>query len=422
MQSIILTKKIAVEQGEMFIPKDSISYTKEQEVEIFKKLEDYEAKIIECVLSFLFLGNIFISDLEKKLIINNENSKSRTKYINKIREFYSEYLKNGLIEQHKLRTTILLLNKSLKSLSAPKDWYRFIYDGITKTPRFLNHKESFSFTENLTDEVYNSWCKEFRELYYSYIKIKNEFIQNNIGIIGVILNRRKHIFRTSFSKEDLYQEATFGLIKAVDKFDYTKNFKFSTYSGWWIQHYLQRSLVDKDRMIRKPVYVYDQISKLKQYINKYKHKDLPEHKIIAKDLKMDINSVTYIIDNYINTQTIIINLDEKLSAESEIDYYNLITNDSYSFIAKNDESDPLKSLFIKELNRKFNEFCKDLSPKERSIIKYRFGIDKDVSTGEGFTLSQVGKMHGLCRQGISRVEAKVLEQLKQLFSKDEILS
>ncbi len=365
---------------------------------------DQNEKIFENP-EILKLREVILPQLQKTDIQSEEIERFSKKFLEatkKIAEYHHKQEKKmkelrvtDSVQLRKLGRRVSIRSEAAKlekELGMKADDIREIYTQIQKIDRKLNHLE-YEFENNI-DEILEQ-AKEIQRGQKMMEIAKNHLINANLRLVVAIAKKYTNRGLQFF---DLVQEGNIGLIKAVEKFEYRKGYKFSTYATWWIRQAITRSISDQARTIRVPVHMIEQINKVvresRQLMQKYGREPTDEE--IAQQLGWPVARVKQVK----NVAREPISLETPIGEEED--------SSLGDFIEDKEVENPASQTAYTLLQEQLREVLSTLPPREQEVLKMRFGLDD----GYSLTLEEVGLYFNVTRERIRQIEAKALRRLR----------
>ncbi|MFW6169601.1 MAG: sigma-70 family RNA polymerase sigma factor [Planctomycetota bacterium] len=308
-----------------------------------------------------------------------------------------------LVEEMSLRTRrVQPLMHQMEEFSARMDEIRnrlrqIRHDPLRKDER-ANLRREFRDLLRLTQESPQSLrkrCEIFRAQFDAYEQVKRQLSSGNLRLVVSIAKKYRN---RGLSFLDLIQEGNTGLMRAVDKYEYRRGFKFSTYATWWIRQAITRAIADQARTIRIPVHMIDVLSKLRNIQKKFlqENRREPTTEEIACRAELSLDEVKRVLD--IGRHPV--SLDRPVGEGDDCNFGE--------FIEDSATENPIRTANNGILRDKIENLLKTLTYREREIIRLRYGL----GDGYAYTLEEVGRIFRVTRERVRQIEAKAVHKLQ----------
>ena len=266
---------------------------------------------------------------------------------------------------------------------------------VPECERLRNELRQLIVTTQESPRSLRNRCAEFRKHFADFEAVKRELSQGNLRLVVSIAKKYRN---RGMSFLDLIQEGNTGLMRAVDKYEYRRGFKFSTYATWWIRQAITRAIADQARTIRIPVHMIDVLSRLRN-IQKRLTQTLrrePSTEEIAEQTDLPLEEVRRVLD--IGRHPI--SLDRPVGEGEDNSFGEFIEDDS--------NDNPIRNAGNGLLKDKIEQLLKSLTFREREIIRLRYGL----VDGYSYTLEEVGRIFKVTRERVRQIEAKAVQKLQ----------
>lgn len=373
--------------------------SKQEETTLAKTISNKKTELIKELLYIPFiqrkiyeLSNIFSSNPEKAKEILSDDEELDIEQIKEIFIKVSENVKK-IMRRKKTRKDIL---KTIFDIPLRDELTNMFIEELDHFKREIKKGSDLQITTGMSNEEFLKHFKNIKQIFNEFTEAKNKMIESNLKL--VISIAKKYTGR-GLTLEDLIQEGNIGLMKAVDKFEYKKDFKFSTYATWWIKQSINRAISEQSKTIRIPVHVIDNITK----INKI-YRELYENSEKEPDLEQISSTLNISRDKIADFLAI---SKEPISIDISVRDDDSLLRE---FIEDINSPNPYEEALHNDLKFLIKNLFKILSHKEKEILMKRYGLNEESPR----SLEEVGKTYSVSRERVRQIELRAMRKLKQL--------
>ncbi|GLI53583.1 sigma-70 family RNA polymerase sigma factor [Thermodesulfovibrio yellowstonii] len=373
--------------------------SKQEEKNLAKTITDKKMELIKELLHIPFvqkkiyeLSNVFSKNPEKaKEMLDDEEEID----IEQIKERFIKVSENIKKIMRRKKTTKEFLKK-IFDIPLRDELTNMFVEELDKFRREIIKGENLQPITGMTNEEFLNHFMTIKKIFNEFTEAKNKMIESNLKLVVSIA--KKYTGR-GLNLEDLIQEGNIGLMKAVEKFEYKKGFKFSTYSTWWIRQSINRAIAEHSKTIRIPVHVIDNICKInKIYRELYQNS---ENEPDIEEISINLNIPSDKIADFLAISKEPVSIDMSLRDDDSL---------LKEFIEDMNSPNPYEEALHDDLKHLIEKVFSLLSKREKEILMRRYGINEEKPK----SLDEVGKEFSVSRERIRQIELRAMRKLKRL--------
>ena len=356
-------------------------------------ISEFNRKLVKDALFDLGPTSKLIVELTKYMKTSIDGDNNFAKELKKLEYTLPLFSDTLRLNHQKMLDNILIMDKQTMANSVPENFMVNVYLRIKKLYQAKDaSKDFFGMKEDKVRRILKHILQGKKIVDIA----KNIMAKANLRLVVAIAKRYTNRGLTFL---DLIQEGNIGLMKAIDKFEYKKGYKFSTYATWWIRQSISRSIADQARTIRIPIHMIETINKINKITRKYiqDHGHEPDLKYITKTLNISLDKVKSIIKI----------TKEPVSLDASVG--NSENNRYGDFLEDKDADSPVENILASDLKSQVNTVLSQLNTREETVVRMRFGILDDESDR---TLEEIGKTLKVTRERVRQIESTAIKKLK----------